>query len=78
VARLGEVSHNGLLFTLDSDLTITEVIFELPKSFHGEGYALILAKMNWVTLWAIFSQAHLVTLRAKNSFLPNLSGSYFA
>jgi hypothetical protein len=29
---------------------------------YGYGYALILTKNYWATLWAIFSQAHLVTL----------------
>jgi hypothetical protein len=34
--------------------------------FHGYGNAFILTKMGWATIWAIFPQAHLVTLELSN------------
>jgi hypothetical protein len=64
--RLGEFSHIGRLFTLDSVLKITKV-----AQFWGilfPRYQLCInfeQKMGWATFWAIFSQTHLVTLNRK-------------
>jgi hypothetical protein len=60
VTRLGEFSPIGYLFSLGGFLKITEIAQILV---HGTSYALILTKTTgWATLWAMFSQAHLVTL----------------
>jgi hypothetical protein len=49
------------LFTLDSYWNITEVSHILGLLDYMEKLkALILAKMDWATFWAIFSQIHLV------------------
>jgi hypothetical protein len=52
VTRLGEFSLIGRLFSLGSF-----------SENNLKNYVLIVAKMCWVTPWAIFSQAHLVTLK---------------
>jgi hypothetical protein len=57
------------LFSLGSFLKILLATF-----FHGESNVLILAKMAWATLWAFFSQTHLVTLKtAKLAVMPVLT-----
>jgi maltodextrin utilization protein YvdJ len=44
-------------------LKITDVVHILGVALsHGESFALFFTKMGWATLWAIFSETHLVTL----------------
>jgi hypothetical protein len=51
------------LFTLGSVLKIREVAQSFGQLFfHGASYVLILTKNGWATIWATFSQTHLVTL----------------
>jgi hypothetical protein len=50
------------LFTLGSFLKITELV--IHRAFlHCISYVLIWVWVGWVSIWAIFSQTHLVTLK---------------
>jgi hypothetical protein len=64
VTRLGEFSPIGRLFSLGS-IVITIVVAQiLGLLFHNTCYISISfdKKPDWATLWAFFSQTHLVTL----------------
>jgi hypothetical protein len=64
VTGLDEFSAMGPLFTLGSFL-ITKEHKHFNYFFHGKSYLLsLILKTDWNTLWAIFSQTHLVTLTA--------------
>jgi hypothetical protein len=63
VTRLGEFSPIGLLFSLGSLLKITEVAQHSGLLFSSFQFIYkFWQKMAWATIWAIFSQTHLVII----------------
>jgi hypothetical protein len=63
VTRLGEFSPIGRLFSLGSLLKITEVAQHSGLLFSSFQFLYkFRQKMAWVTIWAISSQTHLVTM----------------